>query len=364
MNQKYLIGVLIAVLCGILFFGLKSNNLASTNSVNWIINQPGLHFQRYGIAYTAPFIEEVEIKNNNATSLTIEIALSLKNLNDNRFKFIFALHNGKEKDQLLLGQWRSWIILMNGDDYPNKKRTKRLAVDTNLQETGTLFLTITTGDHGTFLYCNGKLVQSDNESLLKLPSNGKSRIIFGNSADCKYPWDGDIYGFALYKSTLSNRDVTQHFKRWSNVHNFTFAEENKPLVLYLFNEKSGEKVFDHSGDNHDLEIPKKLTILESKILTWKGFGFSKNYIQDVIINIAGFIPLGFVFLAILFGIGGTIGKHGVLLTVSLCFTLSLFIEIFQAWVPLRSSSMLDLISNTLGAFIGTKIYRFLKFESK
>ena len=36
------------------------------------------------------------------------------------FNFIFAIHNGSDRNQLLLGQWRSWIIAINGDDYDHR----------------------------------------------------------------------------------------------------------------------------------------------------------------------------------------------------------------------------------------------------
>ena len=76
-----------------------------------------------------------------------------------------------------------------------------------------------------------------------------------------------------------------------------------------------------------------------------------------------FIPFGFVLSATLIKLGGTFEKNDVLITVVLCFTLSLFIEIVQAWIPSRSSSMLDLILNTLGALIGAIILSFLSYGS-
>ena len=83
----------------------------------------------------------------------------------------------------------------------------------------------------------------------------------------------------------------------------------------------------------------------------------RNY--DVIINFAGFIPLGFVFIATFVKTGGFFERHGALITVILCLTVSLTIEIFQAWMPSRSSDYLDLVLNTLGALLGVITYRFL-----
>jgi glycopeptide antibiotics resistance protein len=46
-----------------------------------------------------------------------------------------------------------------------------------------------------------------------------------------------------------------------------------------------------------------------------------------------------------------------LITMALCFAISLSIEIVQAWLPSRSSQTLDVILNTTGALIGAMIYR-------
>jgi glycopeptide antibiotics resistance protein len=46
-----------------------------------------------------------------------------------------------------------------------------------------------------------------------------------------------------------------------------------------------------------------------------------------------------------------------LISVSVCLTVSLFIEVFQAWVPSRSSSSLDLMLNGFGGWLGTVTYR-------
>jgi glycopeptide antibiotics resistance protein len=41
----------------------------------------------------------------------------------------------------------------------------------------------------------------------------------------------------------------------------------------------------------------------------------------------------------------------------LCFLLSLAIELAQAWIPSRSSQMLDLMLNTLGGATGVALQR-------
>jgi glycopeptide antibiotics resistance protein len=110
-----------------------------------------------------------------------------------------------------------------------------------------------------------------------------------------------------------------------------------------------------------------MKILKRQILVapWYRVKLNKAFIQDIILNIIGFIPFGFFLSAIFLSIGGFVEKHSCLITIFLCLVISLFIEIAQAWMPSRSSQMLDVILNTLGASLGAMLYRFsFRFSPK
>jgi VanZ family protein len=357
---KCLVGLSVAILFGILIFGLIPKGFHFSNGVNWIKDQPGIRFSKYGIAYTNPFIELIEGEISESNSFSIEIALKPASYDEKGFNFILALHNGKDRNQLLMGQYLSWIILMNGDDYDHKRRTKRIAVNTASPSPTAQFVTITTGKEGTKVYLNGQLVRSKKNLTLKIPNGSKARLLIGNSVNGRHSWQGDVYGLAFYGYTLAAQDATLHFNRWFQDQNFSFAKKDKPSILYFFDEKEGLRALDHAGGNHHLEIPLRMHILEKEILSpsWSLSKLNRNFIKDIVLNLVGFIPFGFVLSATLIKLGGTFEKNDVLISVVLCFTLSLFIEIVQAWIPSRSSHMLDLILNTLGALMGTIIYRF------
>jgi len=57
---KLLFGLVIAILLGVLFFGLRPKDFTFTNGVNWISERPGIRFSKYGIAYTDPFVESIK----------------------------------------------------------------------------------------------------------------------------------------------------------------------------------------------------------------------------------------------------------------------------------------------------------------
>jgi len=367
-SLKCLVGLSVAILFGILIFGLKPKGFNFSNGVNWITDQPGIRFSKYSMAYTNPFFELIGDNISKPNCFSIEIALRPAGYQEKKGKFILSLHDGRDRNQLLMWQYHSWIILMNGDDYDHKRRTKRIAVEIASLSPTTRFVTVTTGEEGTEVYLDGQFVMRKKDLTLKVPNGSKARLLLGNSVYGKRPWQGDIYGLAFYGYTLTAQDATRHFNRWFQEQNFSFAKKDNPSVLYLFNEKKGIRALDYAGGNNHLKIPSRMHTLEKKILSsaWTMFKFHRNFIRDIVINFVGFIPFGFFLTATLIKLGGTFEKNNILITVVLCFTLSLIIEILQAWIPSRSSHMLDLILNTLGALMGTIIYRFfiLRIYSK
>ena len=122
----------------------------------------------------------------------------------------------------------------------------------------------------------------------------------------------------------------------------------------MFDENKGKRALNHVGGDNHLFIAAKMRILNKKILALKRGEFlvTRSLVQDLIVNFAGFIPFGFVLMGTFVKAGGGFRKHGILIAVVLCFFVSLAIEIVQAWMPSRSSDLLDLTLNTLGGLFG------------
>ena len=75
-----------------------------------------------------------------------------------------------------------------------------------------------------------------------------------------------------------------------------------------------------------------------------------SYWKAALKNIVGFIPLGFCFYAYV----GTLLpiKRAKLVTVALGAVVSFTIEILQAFLPTRDSGTTDILTNTLGTWMG------------
>jgi VanZ family protein len=130
-----------------------------------------------------------------------------------------------------------------------------------------------------------------------------------------------------------------------------------PLALYLFDERAGEVVRDHGRSGIDLSIPKRYAILDQVFLEppWTEFNPSWSYWKSVLVNIGGFVPFGFALYA--HRSSARQAKRVMMATVLLGLTVSLTIEVLQAYLPTRNSGMTDLFTNTLGTFLGALFWR-------
>jgi hypothetical protein len=352
-------GLSLVILSGVLFFGLRPKGFHSLHGVNWKIDKPGIRFGSYGIAYTdlsSNMIKDIY----KSDSFSLELAIKADNLDHKGFNFILLLHDGRDSDQLVIGQYRSSLIIMNGDDYSNRRKTKRLVVSQVLKPPREIFLAITTGPEGTKAYIDGLLVKEKKDLRLNMPQGGgRVSLVLGNSVYGNNFWKGDICGLAFYGFELTSKQIELHAHVWSKDQGFSYARQHKPLLLYLFDEKKGQAAIDHGNGNSHLHIPQRMHILKRRILSLPRFDLmlKKSGMQDLVINLLGFIPLGFILSATFIHLGGTLKKRALFITVALCFVISLVIEVSQGWIPSRSSQILDLILNTGGALIGVIMYK-------
>lgn len=342
----------------IVYFGLFFRGFFLNNNVSWLEDQEGLRFGHYGMAYTNSLFSSGGT-HYKQDGFCIELATGADNFESNRFKILLSIHGGDDSEQLVLGQWRTALIVMNGDDYDGRLRTPRIGVLDAFQEDQNTFINITSGKDGTRVYVNGELRQASGRLQLKIPNEISDAVmILGNSAYGRHSWSGKIYGLAIYEQILSEKKTSCHYHQWLKSHVFSFSRDIQPQIFYAFDEKKGRKAFDSGPNNHHLSIPSRMEILKKEILVapWNEQRLDGPLVKDMIINLAGFIFPGFFFFALLVNFGGWLKTRAFLITVGTCFMLSLAIELIQVWIPSRSSQSLDLIMNTVGGMIGALLY--------
>lgn len=182
-------------------------------------------------------------------------------------------------------------------------------------------------------------------------------MIIGNDPSGKKPWTGKIHGLALYNQALSPREVAEHFEKWAKNSVRSLTGEKGIIALYAMDEQKGQILHNAVSNSSQLSLPAKFTILKKNFLeiSANAFKLSGSSLRDMCINIFGFIPLGFLLFVSFYSPGSswTSSWRLILLAVTGGAVLSAAIEILQAYLPARDSSLTDLIFNTLGTGIGT-----------
>jgi VanZ family protein len=137
----------------------------------------------------------------------------------------------------------------------------------------------------------------------------------------------------------------------------TVTESDSTLALYPFDEHSGETIHNKVRFGSNLYIPGRYLVIDQAFLESprKESGRKGTQLNDVLINIAGFVPLGFLLCAYFTSVRQV--KHGVWAVIALGAIVSFTIEVLQAYLPTRDSGLTDVMTNTLGTAVGAGLYR-------
>ena len=220
-----------------------------------------------------------------------------------------------------------------------------------------VFLTLTSGVDGTTLYADGKMIKR--EPQVRIPSDDfGGRLVVANSPVDNDSWSGDLKGLALYGRELNQAEVSRHYTTWTETGSPAVAPGEEAAALYLFREGSGTIVHNEIASGADLYIPERYLEVHQAFLKrpWNEYSSTWSYWKSALINVAGFVPLGFLLYGYLFLKGSV--RRGALLTILVGALLSLTVEILQASLPTRDSGMTDIITNTLGTGIGVALRRW------
>jgi hypothetical protein len=338
-----------------LFFGLNPRDFRFDNAARWIGTSNGIRFGKFGIAYSHGGFSLPSTGAPDPSAFTVEIAVKPYRTQAGNFQFIASWHAGDDAGQLVIGQWRSSIIVMNGDDYDNHRRLPKIYAKNALPEGKTAFLTISTGRNGTRLFVDGGLAAKKRGLVLRMPDGGSgATLTLGNSVHGRHSWEGEWLGLAVFDRNLDSGEIEGHFRRWQAGGDFGFAQNHPDLAaLYRLNDKAGHQARDSGPASTHLAIPEKMKILEKRILTApeRGLRINKSVVADLLINLLGFIPIGVAY-AMFFSRRAVLDTRAAFWAVAFGALLSLSIELAQAWVPSRNSSLLDLVLNIIGAAMG------------
>ncbi len=257
--------------------------------------------------------------------------------------------------QLTLHQYRSSLIMQPG--LVGHRRAASTTGTDNLLRPGVLsFVAISSGKQGTAMYLNGAVARSF--PGYSVAANCRGRLVLGTSPVSDAPWHGQFRGLALYAHDLSADQVRRHYESWTMKGSPDLTKADRAVALYVFNERSGSVIHNAVPGGINLEIPRRYTLIHQIFLQpfWQEYQPRWSYWKDFMINVLGFIPLGFFFHA--YWRSERPIRFAALVTTILGFAVSLTIEVLQYYLPTRDSGTTDLFTNTLGTVLGIQLYRW------
>ena len=254
--------------------------------------------------------------------------------------------------KLLFGQWQSHLVIRTFYFETDKRGPyTEIGVRDILTPGKPGVIAVTSDAHGTTIYYDGQLVRyvADVRLLPEASNFSGYRIYLGNEPEVSAPWKGELYGLELFDRALKADEVYQRYRSWTN-NQFSFGKSDaNAVVKYSFANVKDMKVPNALNDLNGLSIPKRFDLKQRALEPSIGYEINA---EDVIVNILGFIPFGF------FGMlwlrqrkrGPIAGIAVVVLLAG--FAISFGIELAQAYMPTRNSSLIDLITNFSGTLFG------------
>ncbi len=343
-----------AILCSILLVGLWPLTPYPKNKVAWLENENGLRFGHYGTILSADAFKPTDVEGGAPCSLEIWSKPGLINDSNTMLAFYspeqlvsFSMHQSTD-DLLFQRQNRNW---------QGRVSDVHIYVDDVLRQGTATFITLTASAQGTAIYVDGALAKSSLHFGLS-SRDFAGQLVVGTSPVDNQSWSGDLLGLAIYDRMLTSTEVLEHFNSWTKNGRPAISEKEGATALYLFDERARSVIHNQVRSAPDLYIPDHYLIVRQTLLEvpWKEYHPGWGYYKDVLINIVGFIPLGFVFCAYFSSVMHL--KRTQLITILLGFTVSLTIEVLQGFIPIRASGMTDVITNTLGTTIGAMVFRW------
>jgi len=352
LGPKLLGAACVLVLAGMLVAGLWPFH-SPKNQVAWFAGASGLQFGRRGTVLSSGKFEAANAPADAPCSLEIWFEPALTAASGT----LFAFYDPENPRQFSLHQSISDLALQSDlREGGYRTLTTRLYVDDIFHRGKPLFVTVTAKGGQISVYIDGALARS----APKFPLSRRDfdgELVIANLPKSDNSWSGLLRGLAFYDEEISPAQVLHHYQTWIEKGRPDVSQNDRAVALYLFDERTGRVIHNQVPSRTDLYIPERYLVLDQAFLVpfWQEFRPSWSYWKDVLINIVGFVPFGFLVCAY-FSLARQI-KTPARITVLLGFTLSLAIEILQAFLPTRDSGTTDLITNTSGTCVGVWLFQ-------
>jgi hypothetical protein len=351
-GQRALGPICFCILCGILYAGLNPFTAQPPNEVSWAAEPVGLRFGDYGMIKSSGPIRSAESQFEGPCS--IEILIQPGAVPDSNT--ILAFYTTDYLVPFSVRQWGDSVELRREVHASHQlSKPEVMGVDHIFRKGLLSLISVTSDTRQTSIYVDGTLADTTpNFHLSNVDLTGELEM--ANSPVANDSWSGILRGVALYDRPLNASQALDHYRAWISEGRPGSGRLEGTIALYLFKEGKGKLIHNEIPSGPNLYVPEHYGYHGQPLLVppWKEFQFTSGYAKDILINVAGFVPLGFFFCAY-FSAKRWI-SHPALATILLGGAISLTIEIIQAYLPTRDSGMTDVITNTLGTGVGVWLY--------
>lgn len=347
-NGRTIIKALSALtLLAILVAGFHPKNFSLTESITSKCDS-GLLGGRYTLAATDRFLPANLVSDLNKNGFVIEMELTPAEDSKDYFKAVATITTGNDSDQFLIGQWSDTLIVMMGNDYPNKSRNPTLHIKPkqilgNESAPAPIRLKLVFAGDGASVFYEGQKVAANARFLGQLPGlpdennsdtekpeqTSEAFITLTNAANREHGWPGSITYFELLELGTANETSVASY-------DFTTAPVTTQSNL----------------DNADIKLLANYQARKAELMssTMKYFSKGRGSLIDILLNIAGFVPFGLLGFLLLYKFPSLLLPFMIICLAG--SSLSVVIESVQSIIPSRHSSIFDVFFNSIGTLLG------------
>lgn len=351
-EKKTIIAICFGILSVMVVAAFWPFNPHPANHVTWLSGENGIRFGGGGLVLSSKDFEFPDAQSPAGASLELWLEPAQEKYPTALLSFSSPANPG----QFRLRQAYDFLLVLQ-ESFPSARHSgmTSLWVPHVFQAHKRRFVTISSGEQGTTVYLDGVLA-AHSPSFRIAPKDVCGQLVVGTSPVTYDIWRGKLFGLTLFGHELTAAQVLEHYQAWLNGQP-EVVKSDQPAALYAFVGRSESIVHNQVVSGPDLVIPDSFSVPYKPFLKspWQEFYPNQVYFRDVLVNIAGFVPLGF-FFCMLFA-SRQPSQKAMIATIILGAAFSLTIEVLQGFIPMRDSGTTDIITNTLGTAVGAILYR-------
>lgn len=244
---------------------------------------------------------------------------------------------------ILVGQFSNQILvdLSTGPDL----RRSRVFVQGQVRPDTAVWLGVVYDGALLEVYCDGS---RKGAAVVHAVAEGHTTaaypLVLGSHANGKFPWNGEMDAFALFGRALTPEELSRPE---------ALLREGDPLLRFDFAAAAGGIVPDggSAATPTALIIPARFRPAAlSPLVPPQNYWQRGPLYRDILANVVLFLPFGVLLAALLHGRYRPWTITVMVLLISCA--VSAAIELLQAILPTRWSSLTDLLTNTVGGGLG------------